>query len=288
MPTADDYSEQMSRGGSASRQSVSVARQLATIAARSKKNELDIYQELDPEVDFKWANYYAEQHPLSYFDYYFTGQDVKIRIEGADQASMSSAGVSPFVDLSYSIQQEKTPVYGMWSYTHDAVMRGTRITTGMFRIATTYPNKMRDMLTQAAQTRSDQRGLNPIRGLDIDETNIQQYWGRNLHDNDNQDRNIFSVHPPFNLIVEYGIQPISLAPDPWGRAAEVVGRYHETGSAMFTDVNERLVHASADRGNMEVILTNVELTGMQAEFTPEGNICSEVYSYFARDVINTK
>ncbi len=267
--------------------SANMNRLVATQTAQSKRKELDIYQELDPELDFTWANYHAERDPLTYFDYYYTGQDVKISVEGAANWSASDPGVSPFIEISYSTQQEKTPVYGAHSYVHDAVMRGTRLTTGMFRIATTYPNKMRDILTEAAKTRADNRGLSPIRGLDMDESNIEQYWGRHLGDNSNQDRNIFSIHPPFNLVIEYGMQSISIAKDPAGRVQQVVGRYTDGDSAMFTDVNERLVHSSYNSGYNMVTLNNVELTSKQVEISPEGVVCSEVYSFFARDVIES-
>lgn len=267
--------------------SANVQRTIANQTAQAKRKELDIYEELDPDLDFTWANYYAERNPLSYFDYYYTGQDVKIHIEGAQQYSVSDPGVSPFVEISYSTQQEKTPVYGAHSYTFDAVMRGTRLTIGMFRLATTYPNKLRDILTEAAKTRAGNRGLTPIRGLDVDETNIEQYWGRHLNDDTTKDRNLFSIHPPFNIVVEYGIQSLSVADDPTRRSNEVIGRYNDSDSAMFTDVNERLVHSSYNSGFNYVILNNCEITSKQVEVSPEGTVCSEVYAFFARDTIDS-
>lgn len=285
MPIADDRREQQKRNISPSGSALDRQRSLAVASVVRQKKELNVYADLDPELDFHWGSISGPaRNPLTYFDYYFTGQDMKIFIEGADYTSISDPGSSPFVELSFSIQQEKTPVFGAWSYTFDAVMRGTRIVTGMFRLVTTYPNKMTDMLSQAANTRANNRGsLQPIRGLDEKEENIARYWDRNLEQQDQtQPRKIFSVHPPFNILIEYGIQSTSMSDDPSRRYSQVFQRYHDD-TAMYTNTNERLVHAGTGGHETTIVLTNVELTGMQTEYTPDGTVCSEVYSFFAKD-----
>lgn len=282
MGLVDDRREQEIRNISPTKSVLDRQFKLAVEAAQKKRKEINLWSDLDAETDFIWGNYYgSDRHPLSYFDYYFTGQDVKIMIEGTSFSSNSDPGQSPFVELAYSVQQEKTPVFGFWSYTFDAVMRGTRIVSGMFRLVTTYPNRLTDLISEAATSRKDQRtGLNTIRGLDTDEQNIERYWDRHLQDRGT--RRIHSVHPPFNLQIHYGVQPMSLKPDPSNRFTEVYNRYR-TDTAMFTDVNERLVHTSASGSSTTIILNNVEITGKQVEFNPDGSVCSEMYSFFARD-----
>lgn len=76
----------------------------------------------------KWGdNHLTTKAPHSYFDYYFAGQDIKIYIEGAETPEQ---GELPMMDFAFNMQQQKTPVYGFWSYTFDAVMKGTRIVSG--------------------------------------------------------------------------------------------------------------------------------------------------------------
>lgn len=286
MGIADDRRELEKWSASPTKSVLDRQFELAIEAARKKRQEVNIFQDLDPETDFIWGNYSGERHPLTYFDYYFTGQDVRIMIEGAENISVSDPDQSPFVELSFSVQQEKTPVYGFWSYTYDAMMRGTRIVTGVFRLVTTYPNRLTDMIAQAATARKDQRtGMHSIRGLDTDERNIELYWDRHIEQKDQeQQKRIWSVHPPFNLLIEYGIQPMSLSPDPTGRFNEVYKRY-QTDTAAFTNVNERLVHSGVNNSSTQIILNNVELTGLQAEYSPDGTVCSEVYSFIARDIM---
>ena len=58
---------------------------------------------------------------------------------------------------------------------------------------------------------------------------------------------------------------------------------YKSDTAMYTNTNERLVHGGANGHNNSILLTNVELTGMQTEYTTDGTVCSEVYSFFAKD-----
>lgn len=259
-------------------------------AAKFQRDQITPYWDLDPAVDYVWgAIAPGHKPPSTYFDYFYTGQDIKVYIEGAnDDDSSISFACSPFMELGYSVQQEKMPIYGAWSYSWDAVARGTRIVSGVFRIATTYPNRLVDMITGAAQTRADKAGmgtgaLRPIRDLNEDESNIKKYWGKNLEKSGGEKR-LFSAHPPFNFIIEYGIQVG--APIPFFSNLKTLARNqaYESDPGLFYDTNERLARADVDQ-NMTIVLEWVELTGCQQQFSPDGEVCSEVYSFIAKDEI---
>lgn len=243
---------------------------------------------IDPQTDVKWGyGYQPVKPPNSYFDYYFAGQDINVFIDGVQDPLHIAA--MPILEFGFGIQQQKQPVYGWWSYKYDAVMKGTRIVNGMFRIATTSTNYMTDQVSRAAESRVNGNVDYNIAGLDIDEQNITQYWDRhfteNSQSNNNQDtsRNLFNTHPPFNFVIVYGIQSVSVDNIAANGYAEVYNSYKED-NALMTDINERLVEADPIDQSMRFVIENVELTGMQTEYSPDGQVCSEVYSFFARDM----
>jgi hypothetical protein len=166
-------------------------------------------------------------------------------------------------------------------------MRGTRLVKGAFRIATRTADYMTQMVALAAESRSKQQSSYPIRGMDTDETNIQKYWSRNIDPNIelNDYKHLFSSHPPFNFVVVYGIQSTSIVDNPLGRVEEVIAHYG-TDTPLMSDVNERLVESDPG-GKMRFIIEAVDLTSMQIEYGPEGDVCSEIYSFFARDIYNS-
>jgi len=284
MGISDDRSELNRHKNSPTKSVLDKKLQLAIETAQNKRKELDLYQDLDPETDFIWGNYFGEdRHPLTYFDYYFTGQDISVSIDGLQTFNNSDPTGSPFLDLAFNVQQNKVPVYGFWSYIYDEVMRGTRLVTGAFRIATTHPNKMVDVLSATARARTSKRLIGMLREDTADERNIAKYWDSNIEKSPRQDKRLFSVHPQFNLEIEYGVQSTSLSPDASTRFEEVYQKYR-TDTAMYTNFNERLVHSGDTKHSMKIILRAVEITGMQVEYTSNGSVCSESYSFFARDI----
>lgn len=221
-----------------------------------------------------------------YFDYFFSGQDVNVRIEGlADNDTL------PIYSFGYVIEQQKQPVYGFWDYTYSAMLRGTRIITGAFSLVTTKPNLLTTAIAKASVSRaranSDRivtNNLNALRGLDDDEANINHYWYRNYDNNlDTNQQHLFSVHPPFNLLIKYGVQETSLTgSNPSMRINELRDRYSDNPPLML-DVNERLVNNPSVEEDYEIILENVELTSKSTQYDVEGNPILETYSFMARD-----
>ena len=238
------------------------------------------FNAIDPELDYVWGSQGATNTPMNYFDYYFSGSDISIYMEGSGPDPL------PIQSLSYSIQQQKTPVYGFWSYTHDAVMRGTRTVAGQMAITLSYPNQMKDWIAQAANARSVANSdLQELRGLDVDQTKIEQYWGRNI-DPSQVSQNVWSIHPPFNIILVYGMQTVSVDALPLPEHQAILDQW-KNDTATYTDINERLVNIDSKTGSSRTVIENVELTGMQTEIGVDGQAIVEIYSFFARDIVNS-
>lgn len=261
-----------------------ISTQLATRARRAGSNRsVKSLATIDPVNDAIWAKTAEESiRPSSYYDYFFTGQDMVCYIEGV-------RGALDIMEFAFNVQQQKVPVYGFWSYTHDNVMRGVRTVTGAFRVATVATDYMANRIADAAAYRANADGGYVLRGLDMDEKNIEKYWERNVDPSNaySYSRNVFSVHPPFNFVCIYGLQSSSITSDPRGRLEEVRNKYRMSDTPMMTDINERLVATNQDNA-MRYVIENVELTGLQVEYAPTGEVCSEVYSFFAREYLPAK
>jgi hypothetical protein len=220
-----------------------------------------------------------------YFDYFFSGEDISVTIEGLgiqDPLAITS--------FAYNIQQQKQPVYGFWSYTYDAVLRGNRIITGAFSVATTGPITFTKLLAEAARRRSNAlrsntiRDMYSLRGLDDDEINIEKYWRRHLDSSlDRGQQHLFSIHPPFNFVIQYGLQETSLVSNnPEVRSDEFRARF-ASNTVKSQDFNERLVKNPSDQDDYKVILENVELMSKQVQYDSNGDPIVEIYSFMARD-----
>lgn len=255
--------------------------------ARKASQEANTFGSLDPTIDAQWANTYNETRSLNtYFDYFFSGQDIQVYIDGIDKPDPEAE--LPILQLAIEIEQMKKPVYGFWSYTFDQVMRGTRIVSGAMVLHTTSTDYMARMLSKAATARANKNAKYAIRGLDKDESLIEQYWGRNINDDSSYSngRNIFSSHPPFNLVIVYGIQSSSITGNGAAKYNEVIKQYRDD-TPLYQDTNERLVATEADNA-MRIVLENVELIKMGTQFAPDGTPITETYNFFARDLITPR
>lgn len=244
------------------------------------------YFPVDPKTDLVWANASGDRPDSSYFDYFYSGSDVRIILDGAEEFGSCEI---PVLAFGYNIEQKKQPFYGFWSYTYDALARGTRIVSGQFVIPTTYPNRMSDLIAKSAEQRSNQaQAVSRIRQLNIDEQNIETYWAKTrdpMRKGNYGQRHIFSIHPPFNFVVTYGIQSTSVSENPALQATATYARY-QSDFALFQNVNERLVDGNPDSGLGKSIIEMVELTSLQVAHQPDGQVCAEAYTFLARDVVN--
>jgi hypothetical protein len=255
------------------------------------------FDPLNPNVDLQWAGKSSSAEQFNqYYDYYFTGEDVRIYIDGlfdqSDELDLAS--------FAFAIKQEKQPLYGFWSYNYDVMMVGTRIITGEFNVYARYPGRMNDLLSKAAEKRAGfytAEGSNAriqsflmsrVESLD-DEKNIKKYWAnsqldRLSSDNSTDDaRNIFSAHPPFNFVIKYGTQEGSVTTVARNKGNDGDDNYDMLDRLMATDYNERLVQKTAS-DKMDIVLQSVQLLGMASGYSTGGEPLMETYQFIARDM----
>ena len=266
------------------------------------------FDPLDKDIDLKWAGTSREDRNFSnYFDYYFSGEDVKVYIDGlfdpGDELDISS--------MTFSIKQEKQPLYGFWSYNYDAIMYGARIVAGNFAVYSRYPRRMTDLLEKAARVRSESVGkrvssdkANVISVLSSsgesaeDEVNILKYWARSQLDrvtydpakvanSPSDDKHIFSAHPPFNIIIIYGIQENGLVNKGATQAPNNANPPDNHDRLLSTDYNTRLTKVSNQVTPMKIVLQNVQLLSMSTGYDTSGAPLQEGYEFIARDIYYT-
>lgn len=253
------------------------------------------FDPLNPDIDLQWAGKTDDTKKFNnYYDYFFSGEDIKVYIDGlfdpADELDISF--------FTFNITQQKTPLYGYWSYNYDVMMTGTRIVQGALGIHTRYPGRMRDMLSKAADARASFYSDSPKSQIQSylrsdnenkeDEKNIQKYWAQSQldrisSDNNQDSRNIFSAHPPFNFVIKYGSQEGSLTTIARNEGTNSDQSYEMLDRLMSLDFNDRLVQSSMNNP-MDIVLQSVHLNTMSAQYNPGGEPLIEIYSFIARDM----
>lgn len=240
----------------------------------------------NPVLDEYWAGVPKEKSwvkPSNYFDYFFSGQDIKVIMEGADLEIPYSD--IPIAQIAWSINQKKTPVYGFWSYTWDHCAVGTRMVAGNLVIPTKYVGYFRDCIKAAARSRK--HAVYPYnRPLTQDDSNVEKYWHNNIDPfNSNAEPNIYSAHPSFNLQIIYGIQNVSLSTISSTAKAQELFKIYEESNPFYTDTNERLVESDSIEHKNRIVLDSCQIMGMATTVNPSGEPILEQYSFIARDMI---
>lgn len=285
----NDLFQQINRGTSG----VSVVRSSKTLNAHADDTVGRVHAFEDADIDAEWADKYFNSNSTNpYYDYFFSGQDIKLYIDGAEDSQL------PVMTFGFNVEQKKTPVYGLWSYTYDAVMRGTRLISGTFTLSTSSTDYMRRVLTKAATSRADRGflGINTSlsRPLTEDDENLDKYWGKNIDPNlGAAHKNIFSVHPPFNFVVVYGIQSTQISPTPEGTGEALSAhdwnpnfrKLYGSDYALSMDVNERIVQTDSTDRVLKFTIEACELQSLQIGYSPDGSVCQETYQFFARDLV---
>jgi hypothetical protein len=253
------------------------------------------FDPLNKDIDLVWAGKTDDTEKFNtYYDYYFTGEDIKIYIDGLFDAKYEL----DIASFGFAIKQEKQPLYGFWSYNYDVMMVGTRIISGEITVYSRYPGRMRDLLSEAAKQRAAFNASNQgnvqsfLAGYDNrsieDEKNIEKYWANSQLDRLSSDgptanqRNIFSAHPPFNFILKYGTQEGSVTTNGRDRGTQNDDNYDVLDRIMATDYNQRLVQKSMS-DNMNIVIQSVQLVNMGTQVQVGGQPVMESYQFLARD-----
>lgn len=264
---------------------------------------VDYFDPLNAAIDLEWGGSRSDDKFNNYYDYFFSGEDVRVYIDGlfdeSDEMDIAS--------LAYVVKQEKQPLYGFWSYNYDAVMLGTRLITGEISIYSRYPRRMTELLEKAASVRMESSNPSPSRsvisslGTDAaridDELNIQKYWlnseldrvtadpqMRTLMDTSDPNHNIFSAHPPFNLIIFYGLEELGVTNNSvlTYDSSNQINSQLNSDRILATDYNERKTLKSISNP-MKIVLQNVNLLSMTTSYTSGGSPLVENYQFMARD-----
>lgn len=260
------------------------------------------FDPLDSEIDRVWAGRASDTTNKfnNYYDYYFSGEDVRVYIDGLfDPEDELDIGSFEFV-----ISQEKQPLYGFWSYNYDAMLLGTRIISGSFAIYTRHPRRMTELLEKAAKNRAtsgkmrykdyDRTSFSSVISTlsndsftSEDEKNIEKYWAysqldRVTYSSGVDGKNIFSAHPPFNFVILYGVEEASITPFTAGMSEDI--EIADNFDRMtYTDINQRTLRMDDLTSGMKIILQQVSLTNVTVMFSPGGVPLGERYSFIARD-----
>jgi hypothetical protein len=262
------------------------------------------FDPLNKDIDLQWGGSRQDEAFNNYYDYFFSGEDVKIFIDGlfdaADEMDMAS--------MAYVVKQEKQPLYGFWSYNFDAMMNGTRLISGEFSLYSRYPRRMTSLLEKAAKVRTESSGTNPPSSVisslksanesQSDEVNINKYWtstqldrvtsdrsGKDSYaDYENSGHNIFSAHPPFNLVIFYGIEETGITTNSilTYKSGTEINQQLNSDRILATDINERS-SISTSNSPMKIVLQNVQLVSMSTAYQSGGQPLVENYQFIARD-----
>lgn len=259
------------------------------------------YDPLTSEIDKVWAGGASDSYNRfsNYYDYYFSGEDVKIFIDGLFDPE-DELDIAAF---AYSIRQEKQPIYGFWSYNYDTVMLGTRIISGEFTLFTRHPRRMTEFLEKAAKNREasakDRRSGLPGTNNSIvsrisengfsseDERNIQKYWAYSQLDRVTSEpgtgtRNIFSAHPPFNFVILHGVEEAALTPYSAAMSSDVPIS-DNLDRMIYSDVNQRTISVDGVGSSIKTIIQQVNLMNLTVGYSPGGQPITESYQFLARD-----
>lgn len=282
---------------------------LKTAKVGEGNNGNGYFDPLNEKIDLEWGGTREDEAFNNYFDYFFSGEDIKVFIDGLfdEKDELDTAS------LAFVIKQEKQPLYGFWSYNYDAVMRGTRLITGELSVYTRYPRRMTSLLEKAARVRMESASAKAgssvasVLGSDArskdDELNIEKYWLNSQLDRissdpqmktltslENPEHNIFSSHPPFNLIIVYGIEELALTNKSimtYNTSGDI-NRQLNSDRILMTDLNERKTTIKlGDSTPMKVVLQSIDIISMTTSYSSGGQPLVENYQFIARDMYLT-
>jgi hypothetical protein len=245
---------------------------------------------VNPQLDATWGGNLGDfqgPDPNPYFTYFFSGQDISVSIDGT-QANINFQTL-PVLSLGFQVTQPKLQIYGFWNYTYSAIAYGARQIAARLEIATSYPNYMTNLLREVAKERLDSTNAAYVNSapLSTDDANVVQFWGGGAGTSQTGSQiNIYQQHPPFDMIVIYGIQETSIGPNGQQITVDSSGNIalNDLGNnALYLDTNERLVENTTGPSH-RLILQSCEIINMSTQFTTSGELISETYDLIVNDI----
>jgi hypothetical protein len=111
---------------------------------------------------------------------------------------------------------------------------------------------------------------------------------RSLVENQGAGHNIFSAHPPFNLVVFYGTEEVAITNNKvvTYESATNINRQLNSDRILATDYNERKTLNNVS-SPMKLVLQNINLMSMTTSYTSGGQPLVENYQFIARDMYFT-
>jgi len=111
---------------------------------------------------------------------------------------------------------------------------------------------------------------------------------RSLVENQGAGHNIFSAHPPFNLVVFYGTEEVAITNNKVVTydSSNSINRQLNSDRILATDYNERKT-LNSPSSPMKLVLQNINLMSMTTSYTSGGQPLVENYQFMARDMYFT-
>lgn len=244
-----------------------------------------------------------------YQPHFFSGQDCFFFL--INRAGQMIA--LPITAFGYGVSQQKVPVFGAWSYTVDAWLRGTRIVQGEFSMLSTAPNMIMQMLGDprindnggkpntplvAVEGRDEIKRRNDLKAdlwnvngdgmraiyspSEVSGMKVSAYpFGREAQEGFSPAD--FAGHPTFDLLIVHGNDPNKIGTnyENWNvhEWAHTVG---DQFKLMTQDMND--ISGATFAESERIYIENVELMSSGMQYDMSGQPLQESYSFVARDV----
>lgn len=240
---------------------------------------------IDPQLDATWggatAGFLGPDSSINpYYNYFFSGQDVSVTVDGT-QGNKNFSQL-PISGIRVEVSAPKMAIYGFWSYSYDAIAHGARSISALMEIYSPYPGYMTDLLQEVSRERMARTNemYGNTAGLNTDDENTVRFWGGdNSNPQPGSTIDLFQQHPPFDLILIYGQQSVSIS-NPNQNTNQEIGN-----NPLFVDTNELLVENVNGNVGQRVILKSCQITQYSQAIGIDGAALSDLYQLTINDII---
>jgi hypothetical protein len=244
----------------------------------------------------------------AYNDWFVTGANCVVYLVSNAQDSKQNKVTRelssvPVVGVGYSVQQQKTPLYGYNDTGPRKIMRGQRLVSGDFVILHKSAGYFEDILMSYAEMPYGSQEK-----LSLNEQQRLTYWNTRQWDSSMNDpqragmknqKNIFYNHPNFDISIVYGAGDEVGAPAAYGNhnteyPSMKLDKVKALTSAWYEDPFQPGMSYKAVnplyRDNtltkQRETIVGVQLVGKSKSISIDGEVIMESYSFLAIDVLN--